>query len=53
MRADYTEAILRCLRKLSGRRLEELQKRLESEFACTEVLPYLRRLIYRAKEDDT
>lgn len=47
---NYTEEMLRCLRMLSGQRLEELQKKLESEFADSEVLPYLRRLIHGVKD---
>ncbi len=42
---DYTEAMLRCLRKLSERRLEELKKHIEKEFTGTEVLEYLMRML--------
>ena len=47
---DYTDEMLRCLRKLSERRLDELQKKMEVEFAGSEVSEYLTRLICNVKE---
>ena len=42
---EYPEAMLRCFRKLSEQRLEELKEQIEKEFAGSEVFEYLMRML--------
>ncbi len=46
---EYTEFMLKCLRKLPEEKLEELKNEWERKYAGSEVIEYLYWVIYKSR----